>query len=173
MKFLILFNFRLFWTFFITLSLSLSALMIIDIKKQAWAKSYDDSYNFRGKILFPAVTFIPNYYADVELQDLVTSERVKIKDMKLLAKLYNENITKQFQCISLIQLKFFDDNITKPFNLNFIRQHSKVDYLKQQYAAWNDKYQVNFTEVRTYYGLGYSFNLEDSSKLLDYNELVF
>ncbi|KAG5673243.1 hypothetical protein PVAND_003306 [Polypedilum vanderplanki] len=162
---------KLFWTFFITLSLTLSALMIKNIKKQTWAKSYDDSYNFKDRVLFPAVTFIPNYYADVNLQELIDSQRIKIKNITLLQELYNKNITEQFECIYLIQYKFFNDNKTKPYNLEFMRRHSKVDYFQQQYATWNDKYQVNFTEVRTFYGLAYSFNLLDSSKLLHYNEV--
>ncbi|KAG5671285.1 hypothetical protein PVAND_001490 [Polypedilum vanderplanki] len=168
------FKYKLFWTFFITISLTLCAFMIKNIQKQTWTKSYDDNYNFKDKVLFPAVTFIPSYYADLKLHKLVTDQKKRIKNIKFLQETFNENITKQFECIHLIQDKYFrDDKSRKPLNLEFIRLHSKVDYFKQQFATWNDKFQVNFTEIRTIYGLGFSFNLLDSKKLLHYKEFVF
>ncbi|KAG5671103.1 hypothetical protein PVAND_001317 [Polypedilum vanderplanki] len=34
------------------------------------------------------------------------------------------------------------------YNLTFLRQQSMIDWFQQQYATWNDEFQVNFTEIR-------------------------
>jgi hypothetical protein len=67
--------------------------------------------------------------------------------------------------MSKIELETF--NITVK-HIDVIHEGSQIVFFRQQYATWANKFQVSFTEMRTKYGMVYTFNLVDSKKLLNY-----
>jgi hypothetical protein len=51
-----------------------------------------------------------------------------------------------------------------------IRKESTTSWMMDQQAIWNKKFIPTLTEVRSWYGMGFSFNLQDVSKILNFNQ---
>jgi hypothetical protein len=52
----------------------------------------------------------------------------------------------------------------------YIRKSASVHWIYDQFAVWKGKFSVNFTEIRTMIGMGYSINLIDAKSLFDLNQ---
>lgn len=50
----------------------------------------------------------------------------------------------------------------------FILTQSRLDWFQQQFASWNDFYQPVFAQIRTQHGMGFTFNMIDADKLLNF-----
>ncbi|KAG5668707.1 hypothetical protein PVAND_016636 [Polypedilum vanderplanki] len=61
----------------------------------------------------------------------------------------------------------------KPLNVKIkglenIKTQSQIDLFLQQNATWNEKFSASFAEILTTFTVGFSFNLIESEKLLNY-----
>jgi hypothetical protein len=55
-------------------------------------------------------------------------------------------------------------------SIALIRELSEIEWFKNQTGYFNRNYQLEFAEVRTSRGMGFSFNLIESDKLLEIDE---
>jgi hypothetical protein len=104
---------------------------------------------------FPAVTIIPRY--DYDLENFAAHPE--------------ESVEKFINCIlceTPFYYEIFEKLAERKTILNFIRNASLIGWFRQQHATWNRKFQVNFTEVRTYFGMAFTFNMMQADKLMNF-----
>ncbi|KAG5667483.1 hypothetical protein PVAND_015463 [Polypedilum vanderplanki] len=166
---------KLFWTFSLTLSITIFGFLMKNIKTQSWTTAVDDNMNFNEKVIqFPAITFLPSRYIHKTLVDRYINDDFNNANFIKTVVTSFRSKKELFKNISALSQCYINGNFTyEKLGINFksidrMRHESQVEYFKQQFATWNYKYQVDFTEVRTYFGMGFSFNLVDSEKLFNY-----
>jgi amiloride-sensitive sodium channel len=59
----------------------------------------------------------------------------------------------------------------KDYAIPTIRANSQKAYFQHQNASWNNHFSPKFSEIRMQSGIGFAFNLIDSSKLLRHSEI--
>ncbi|KAG5668127.1 hypothetical protein PVAND_016079 [Polypedilum vanderplanki] len=132
---------KLFWTFFVTLSITFCIIMAFDIKIQKRIV-HEDNTNFKRKIPFPAVTFIPSYFIDNEFD-------VNFKDEtdyeKFVRRLENKKFKEKIQNVN--------DEFKLKRNVSMLNQKSMPKMSKNQYplkVGVNDrsKFQLHIDESK-------------------------
>ncbi|KAG5679881.1 hypothetical protein PVAND_009418 [Polypedilum vanderplanki] len=169
---------KLFWTFFVTFSITSCILLSSKIRKYNTIV-YEDSTLLKNKLNFPAVTFIPSYYVDRYFYENIANnydqtdlKRKILKNPKTLDD-FRKNLTKYSGYHNFILITKFANLTFETMSRYFeiMKENSMIDWFQQQSATWNNQYQVNFTMTRNFYGMSYTFNLMNTENILRYKRV--
>lgn len=69
--------------------------------------------------------------------------------------------------VSNLELSFYIGESTnyKDKIIEVIREHSDIDWLRAQNGSWNENFKVEFAEILTTRGFGFSFNIMDFDEI--------
>ncbi|KAG5667482.1 hypothetical protein PVAND_015462 [Polypedilum vanderplanki] len=170
------------WSIFTSIALSLCFAIILNFQYE-YSNSFtvgpDDAMTFRGLIPFPAVTLIPSYFVDEKLFYKYTRDEYTDQELKSIFKnqeskiIHSKKLAKMIVCFyrGAFTVSRKDFKVTE-YYYKILNEIAPDEWFKQQYAIWNDKFQVNFSRNFIYNkGIIYTFNMMDSKNLLNYKSV--
>ncbi|CAG9812250.1 unnamed protein product [Chironomus riparius] len=141
--------------------------------------AYDDNYKSVDDIPFPAITIVPEF---AHSSHVVWKIYFKKTGSGFNAdELLNNETTREGFILDVAQRAFcyeqydgYDDNFDFsyiPYIIRALKKNSNIDWFRNQFSLLNGKYEPKYSEIRTSRGMGFTFNMIDADKLLNFDQI--
>ncbi|CAG9808827.1 unnamed protein product [Chironomus riparius] len=177
---------KIFWSILIGGSTILGLLMISKTNEKipnSHIISYDDSLKFKGNVIFPAITIIPEITIHNDFHKMFMmfgdedqNERVAIK---MKNQTYKNDVIRLFSkfctCFkNCVPIEYFDDELFHDFTSDakkLMQSEPETVWFQAQFSTFNEIINPVYAEIRTQLAMGYTFNIIDTNKLLNFKSI--
>ncbi|KAL7015667.1 hypothetical protein ACKWTF_016585 [Chironomus riparius] len=134
--------------------------------------AYDDHFKEIDDIPFPALTIVPLFTFPPDFGWKLFSLNVKkLMNNDTTREEFKRNITRWFLCGDTFSNYYSAVAFSiVPYIIPVIEQESQVDWFREQFSTFN-QYQLEFSEIRTLRGMGFTFNMIDAEDLLNLDRI--
>ncbi|KAG5681851.1 hypothetical protein PVAND_011259 [Polypedilum vanderplanki] len=133
-----------------------------------------DSVSFNDNVTFPALTIIPEVFHLKKTFFEINSISLSMRNgFTLLPSTIDQicSFVIRNKFCSVINLINFQTDKCGYLIAKYARKTSVAAWFEEQFSLWNNEIKLNFSEIRTVFGMGYSLNLIKAEKLFNSNEI--